>query len=52
MHFRSPPTGGYVIHAVSGINTISFAIDATDAETGGPRGFAVERVDPQADERH
>ena len=52
MRFRSQPTGGYVIHAVSGINTISFAIDATDADTGGLLGFAVERVDPQADERY
>jgi len=52
MRFRSQPTSGYVIHAVSGINTISFAIEATDADTDGLLGFAVERIDPQANEQY
>jgi len=52
MRFRSQPTDGYVIHAVSGINTISFAIDATGANTAGLLGFAVERVDPAASEQY
>jgi len=52
MRFRSQPTSGYVIHAVSGINTISFAIDATAADTAGLLGFAVERIDPQENEQY
>ena len=52
MRFRSQPAGGYVIHAVSGVNTISFAIDAAGADTAGLLGFAVERLDPQADEQY
>jgi phosphatidylserine/phosphatidylglycerophosphate/cardiolipin synthase-like enzyme len=52
MRFRSQPTSGYVIHAVSGINTISFAIDSTDADTAGLLGFAVERLDLQANEQY
>jgi phosphatidylserine/phosphatidylglycerophosphate/cardiolipin synthase-like enzyme len=52
MRFRSQPAGGFVIHAVSGINTISFAIDAAGADTAGLLGFGVERLDPQADEQY
>jgi phosphatidylserine/phosphatidylglycerophosphate/cardiolipin synthase-like enzyme len=52
MRFRSQPTGGYVIYAVSGINTISFAIDSAAADTVGLLGFAVERIDPQANEQY
>lgn len=52
MRFRSQPAGGYVIHAVSGVNTISFAIDAAGADTAGLLGFGVERLDPQADEQY
>ena len=52
MRFRSQPAGGYVIHAVTGVNTISFAIDAAGADTAGLLGFAVERLDPQADEQY
>ena len=51
MRFRSQPTNGYVIHAVSGINTISFAIEAAGADTTGLLGFAVERGDPAATSR-
>jgi len=52
MRFRSQPVSGYVIHAVSGTNTISFAIDATAADTTGLLGFAVERIDPEENERY
>ena len=52
MRFRSQPAGGYVIHAVSGVNTISFAIDAAGADTAGLLGFGVERLDPQAVEQY
>ena len=37
MRFRSQPTNGYVIHAVSGINTISFAIEAAGAPAAARR---------------
>jgi phosphatidylserine/phosphatidylglycerophosphate/cardiolipin synthase-like enzyme len=52
MHFKSKKTGGYVVYAVTGINTVSFAIDFTDADTTGLLGFAVERFDPTEDERY
>ena len=52
MRFRSQPADGYVINAVTGVNTISFAIDATAADTDGLLGFAVERFDPKAGERY
>lgn len=52
MRFKSSKTGGYRIFAVSGTNTISFAIDASDANTKGLLGFAVERFDPTENERY
>jgi len=36
---------GYIIYAVSGTNTISFAIDFREADISGLLGFAVERLD-------
>jgi phosphatidylserine/phosphatidylglycerophosphate/cardiolipin synthase-like enzyme len=52
MRFKSAKTGGYQVFAVSGTNTISFAIDAAKTRTEGLLGFAVERVDPQANQRY
>jgi phosphatidylserine/phosphatidylglycerophosphate/cardiolipin synthase-like enzyme len=52
LRFRSRRTGGYQITAVSGTNTVSFAIDADPAVTKGLLGFAVERADPAKDERY
>jgi phosphatidylserine/phosphatidylglycerophosphate/cardiolipin synthase-like enzyme len=52
MRFKSEKTGGYQVFAVSGTNTISFAIDAADADTQGLLGFAVERHDPAENERY
>ena len=50
MRCKSRKVGGYEIFAVSGVNTISFAIKATSADTSGLLGFAVERQDMEADE--
>lgn len=44
MRSKSKITGGYVIYAVSGTNTVSFAIDFRTANTNGLLGFAVERI--------
>jgi len=52
MRFRSKTTEGYTVYAVSGVNSISFAVDATKADTKGLLGFAVERHDPQSNERY
>src|SRR5262245_6260653 len=46
MRFKSAKTGPYQVLAVSGTNTISFAIAADKAGTKGLLGFAVERRDP------
>jgi phosphatidylserine/phosphatidylglycerophosphate/cardiolipin synthase-like enzyme len=51
MRFRSDRTGGYQVLAVSGTNTISFAIDADEDSTEGLLGFAVERSDPKENQR-
>ena len=52
MRFKSKATGGFQIFAVSGVNTVSFAITATAAARAGLLGFAIERVDPQESERY
>ena len=52
MRFKSRKTDGYLVFAVSGTNTISFGIDADDADTEGLLGFAVERSDPKENERY
>jgi phosphatidylserine/phosphatidylglycerophosphate/cardiolipin synthase-like enzyme len=43
MRFKSASVGGFQVFAVTGTNTISFAIQATDAAKKGLLGFAVER---------
>jgi phosphatidylserine/phosphatidylglycerophosphate/cardiolipin synthase-like enzyme len=45
MRFKSRKTDGYIIYAVSGVNTISFAIDFEQANTKGLLGFAIELHD-------
>jgi phosphatidylserine/phosphatidylglycerophosphate/cardiolipin synthase-like enzyme len=52
MRFKSHPVNGYQIFAVTGTNTVSFGIDVGGADTAGLLGFAVERVDPQENERY
>ena len=43
MRFRSSKSDGFQAFAVSGVNTVSFAITATDEAKKGLLGFAVER---------
>jgi phosphatidylserine/phosphatidylglycerophosphate/cardiolipin synthase-like enzyme len=52
MRFKSERSNGFQAFAVSGVNTISFGIDADDAARQGLLGFAVERHDPTEDERY
>jgi phosphatidylserine/phosphatidylglycerophosphate/cardiolipin synthase-like enzyme len=52
MRFKSPASNRFQVFAISGVNTISFGIKASDAAKKGLLGFAVERVDPAADERY
>lgn len=51
MRVKSEQTHGYTVYAVSGTNTISFAIDFRQADTAGLLGFAVERIDHKYGER-
>lgn len=51
MRARSKKTNGYTVFAVSGTNTVSFAIDFRDANTKGLLGFAVERINHKTGER-
>lgn len=51
MRFRSDNPGGTLV-AVSGVNTVSFAIIADEQLKAGLLGFAVERVDPVENERY
>lgn len=52
MRFKSDNSQGFQIFAISGINTISFAIQASAAARKGLLGFAVERFDPKENERY
>jgi phosphatidylserine/phosphatidylglycerophosphate/cardiolipin synthase-like enzyme len=52
MRFKSIQVGSYQVFAVTGTNSVSFAVDFTKAETQGLLGFAVERHDPSEDERY
>jgi phosphatidylserine/phosphatidylglycerophosphate/cardiolipin synthase-like enzyme len=52
MRFKSEKVGGYRVYAVSGVNTVSFGIDAKDANTKDLLGFAVERRDPKENQRY
>lgn len=52
MRFKSAKAGGFQVFAVSGINTVSFAITATDTARQGLLGFAVERADPKENQRY
>jgi hypothetical protein len=51
MRFRSRQSAGGQVFAVAGVNTVSFAILASDRTRDGLLGFAVERIDPDRDER-
>jgi phosphatidylserine/phosphatidylglycerophosphate/cardiolipin synthase-like enzyme len=52
MRFKSAKSGGFQVFAVSGVNTVSFGITATQAARTGLLGFAVERADPTENERY
>jgi phosphatidylserine/phosphatidylglycerophosphate/cardiolipin synthase-like enzyme len=52
MRFKSRRTTAGQVFAVSGINTVSFAVVASDRTKEGLLGFAVERSDPAEDERY
>lgn len=51
MRAKSKKTNGYIVYAVSGTNTVSFAIDFSGAVTKGLLGFSVERLDKKTGER-
>jgi phosphatidylserine/phosphatidylglycerophosphate/cardiolipin synthase-like enzyme len=52
MRFSTPSTDGFRLFAVTGVYTVSFAIDATEAARSGLLGFALERIDPFEHERY
>lgn len=52
MRFKSRQSKPFRVFAVSGVNTISFGIKADEKAKKGLLGFAVERIDPEADERY
>jgi phosphatidylserine/phosphatidylglycerophosphate/cardiolipin synthase-like enzyme len=52
MRFKSAPSKKFQVFAITGVNTISFGIKASDSGKKGLLGFAVERVDPAAKERY
>ena len=51
MRFRTHSPGGDIV-AVTGVNTVSFALLTTPVINAGLLGFAVERTDPVADEKY
>ena len=52
MRFKSKKQAGFQVFAVTGINTVSFAITATEAARKGLLGFAVEREDPTENQKY
>ena len=52
MRFKSAASLDFQVFAVSGINTVSFGIQASDSGKQGLLGFAVERHDPTENERY
>ena len=50
MRFKSKTVDGFQVFAVTGINTVSFGIQATASARKGLLGFAVERADPTQNE--
>jgi len=52
MRFKSPKVGGFQVFAVAGVNTISFAIKATEAAKDRLLGFTVQRFDRTENQRY
>jgi phosphatidylserine/phosphatidylglycerophosphate/cardiolipin synthase-like enzyme len=44
MRFKSAALGGFQVFAVTGVNTVSFAIEASQAARPGLLGFGVDRI--------
>jgi len=51
MRFKSRPTDGFQVFAVTGVNTVSFAVQADANAKRGLLGFMVERFDPAENQR-
>src|SRR6186713_2474542 len=52
MRFISKAAGGFRVYAVTGTNTVSFGVSATDNARKGLLGFGVERADAKEGERY
>src|SRR5689334_20930971 len=52
MRFKSSSVRGLQVFAVAGTNTVSFGVRATATARKRLLGFAVERIDVTANERH
>jgi phosphatidylserine/phosphatidylglycerophosphate/cardiolipin synthase-like enzyme len=52
VRFKSTTVGGFQVFAVTGTNTVSFAIEASTSARKGLLGFAVERSDPAENQRY
>jgi phosphatidylserine/phosphatidylglycerophosphate/cardiolipin synthase-like enzyme len=52
MRFKSRSKNGYTAYAVSGVNSISFAVDASGANTKGLLGFSVKRKDKKENQEY
>ncbi len=52
MRYKSRKSKGFQVFAVTGVNTISFGIDASETARSGLLGFSVERIDVTEDERY
>ncbi|OGP59813.1 MAG: hypothetical protein A2162_01470 [Deltaproteobacteria bacterium RBG_13_52_11b] len=52
MRFKSQKEHGFQVFAVAGVNTISFAIEASSEAKEGLLGFTVERFDPKEKQRY
>lgn len=52
MRFKSTTVDGFQAFAVTGTNTVSFAVRASAAAKKGLLGFAVERSDPKENQRY
>lgn len=51
MRFRSKSVAGSRVFAVTGVNTVSFAVVAGQQARAGLLGYSVERIDPADDEQ-
>lgn len=52
MRFKSSKQAGFQVFAVTGVNTVSFGLTATETAKKGLLGFAVEREDPQEGQKY